>query len=78
MALLTITVAGAAGGLIGYAITDLQCEEGCSTLAGVVGLSAAVVAAVGVGIVAVLALRAMAEWATNSRQQAARDHHPVD
>ena len=35
-------------------------------------------AAVGVGIVAVLALRAMSEWRTSQLQQAARDDHPVD
>jgi len=78
VALLAIGSAGACGGLIGYAVTDLQCPGGCPTMAGVVGLGGAVIAAVGVGIVAVLALRAMAEWQTGSRQQEARDHHPVD
>ena len=78
VALLAIVFAGACGGLVGYAITDLQCPGGCPTMAGVIGLGGAVIAAVGVGIVAVLALRAMAEWRTGSRQQEARDHHPVD
>ena len=78
MALLAIGFAGACGGLVGYAITDLQCTEGCPTMAGVIGLGGATLTAVGVGIVAVLALRAMAEWRTGSRQQVARDHHPVD
>lgn len=63
---------------MGYAITDLQCQDGCPVLAGLLGLIAAVIAALGVGLVAVLALRAMAEWQTNSRQQDARDRHPVD
>ena len=53
-----------AGGLIGFAFTDLQCDDGCSTLAGVGGLIGAVVGAVGVAIVAVLTLRAMDEWNT--------------
>ena len=78
VALLAIVFAGACGGLVGYAITDLQCPGGCPTMAGVIGLGGAVITALGVGIVAVLALRAMAEWRTSSRQQAAREHHPVD
>ena len=78
VALLAIVFAGACGGLVGYAITDLQCPGGCPTMAGVIGLGGAVIAAVGVGIVAVLALRAMAEWRTGSRQQEARDHHPIN
>ena len=78
VALLAIVFAGACGGLVGYAVTDLQCPGGCPTMAGVIGLGGAVIAALGVGIVAVLALRAMAEGRTGSRQQEARDHHPVD
>ena len=78
VALLAIVFAGACGGLVGYAITDLQCPGGCPTMAGIIGLGGAVIAALGVGIVAVLALRAMAEWRTGSRQQEARDHHPVN
>ena len=78
VALLAIGSAGACGGLVGYAVTDLQCPGGCPTMAGVIGLGGAAIAAVGVGIVAVLALRAMAEWRTGSRQQEARNHHPVD
>ena len=53
---------GACGGLIGYAVTDLSCDEGCPATAGAVGLAGAIAAAVGVAVVAVLALRAMAEW----------------
>ncbi len=78
LALAAIVVAGACGGLVGHAVTDLQCTDDCPALAGSMGLLGAVLAAVGVGIVAVLALRAMAEWRTNELQQAARDHHPVD
>ena len=64
LALLAIIVGGVCGGLIGFAFTDLQCDDGCSTLAGVGGLIGAVVGAVGVAIVAVLTLRAMDEWNT--------------
>ena len=78
VALLAITIAGACGGLVGYAITDLHCQEGCPTMAGAVGLVSSALAAAGVAIVAFLALRAMSEWQTGTRQQGARDHHPVD
>ncbi len=62
LAFVAILVGGLCGGLIGYAITDLQCADGCTGLAGGVGLLGAVVGAVGVGVVSVLALRAMGEW----------------
>ena len=77
-AAVAIGLAGACGGLVGYAVTDLQCSDECTALAGSLGLLGAVLAALGVGIVAVLALRAMAEWRTGQIQQAARDHYPVD
>jgi hypothetical protein len=64
LAFVAILIGGVCGGLIGYAVTDLQCTDGCTTLSGVVGLIGAVIGAVGVGIVAVLALRAMSEWRT--------------
>jgi hypothetical protein len=64
LAFVAILVGGACGGLIGYAVTDLQCANGCTTLSGIVGLIGAVIGAVGVGIVVVLALRAMSEWRT--------------
>lgn len=60
----SILIAGLCGGLIGYAIVDLQCEGDCTVLAGSVGLLGAVLFAAGVGVVAVLALRAMGEWRT--------------
>ena len=78
VAAVAIGLAGACGGLVGYAVTDLQCSDECTVLAGSLGLLGAVLAAFGVGIVAVLALRAMAEWKTGQIQQAARDHYPVD
>ncbi len=62
MAFSSVVVAGACGGLIGFAFTDLSCDGGCTTAAGLVGLAAAVGAAAGVGVVAVLVLRAAAEW----------------
>ncbi len=62
IAVVAIVLAGLCGGLIGYAVMDLQCTEGCPTYAGLVGIGAAILAAVGVAIVAVLTLRAMSEW----------------
>lgn len=62
LAFAAILVAGLCGGLIGYAVVDLQCTGDCSVVAGLSGLAGAVIFAVGVGIVAVLALRAMGEW----------------
>jgi hypothetical protein len=59
-----ILLGGLFGGLIGYGFTDLQCTDGCATRAGWMALIGAVIGAVGVGVVAVLALRAMGEWRT--------------
>ena len=64
LAFAAILFGGLCGGLIGYAFMDLQCSGDCATQAGAAGLLGAVVGAVGVGVVAVLALRAMAEWNT--------------
>lgn len=62
LAFSAIIVAGVCGGLIGFAVMDLSCDDGCTTTAGLVGLGTAVGAAIGTGIVAVLTLRAAAEW----------------
>ncbi|HSL59733.1 MAG TPA: hypothetical protein VK866_17930 [Acidimicrobiales bacterium] len=69
LAFAAIVVAGACGGLIGWAVTDLQCDDGCTALAGVGALIGAVIAAGGVAIVAVLTLRAMTEWRTIDERQ---------
>jgi hypothetical protein len=65
LAFVAIVAAGAAGGFIGYAITDLQCTGDCGTATGLGALVGAVIGAGGVAIVAVLALRAMNEWRRN-------------
>ena len=62
IAVVAIALAGLCGGLIGYAVMDLQCTDGCTTYTGLVGIGAAILAAGGVAIVAVLTLRAMSEW----------------
>ncbi len=62
LAFLSVVLAGAFGGIIGYGLVDVGCSGDCG-LAVVAGLAVgAVIGAGGVGIVAVLVLRAMAEW----------------
>ncbi len=74
LAFVAILVAGLCGGLIGYAFTDMQTEGDGTVWAGIGGLVGAVAFAVGVGIVAVLAMRAMGEWRVieHGRDQAER------
>jgi hypothetical protein len=76
LAFLAIVLGGVCGGLIGWSVTDLQCgpepragveaeaedDGGCDTIAGLGAVVGAVVGAGGVAVVAVLVLRAMAEW----------------
>jgi hypothetical protein len=64
IAFVAIIVAGVCGGVIGYAFVDLQCTDSCTAASGAVGVLTAAVAAGGVAVVSVLALRAMAEWRT--------------
>jgi hypothetical protein len=69
LAFAAILLAGLCGGLIGYALVDLQTDEDSVVLAGIGGLVGAVIFAVGVGVVAVLALRAMSEWRVIEHRQ---------
>jgi hypothetical protein len=77
LAFVAILVGGLCGGLIGWSVVDLQCgspdgapgvagaqddDDGCATWSAVGALTGAVIGAGGVGVVAVLVLRAMAEW----------------
>jgi hypothetical protein len=64
LAFAAILVAGACGGLIGYAFVRVQCEGDCGLPNGLGAFIGAVGAAVGVAIVATLVLRAMGEWHT--------------
>lgn len=63
LALAAIVLAGICGGLIGWKVTLLQVVDP-GALAGLGGLVGAVIGAGGVGVVAVLVLRAMGEWNT--------------
>jgi hypothetical protein len=62
LAFCAIVLAGICGALIGSSFVSLQCTGDCITPAGIGALVGAVVAAGGVAVVAVLTLRAMAEW----------------
>jgi ABC-type nitrate/sulfonate/bicarbonate transport system permease component len=55
-----VVVAGIFGGIIGYGVTDVGNHSDATKLIAIVVGS--VIGAAGVGIVAVLVLRAMAEW----------------
>jgi hypothetical protein len=57
-----ILLGGLAGGLIGFALVDIQCDGDCSLGKGLGVLTGAVVCAIGMAVVSVLALRAMGEW----------------
>ena len=71
IAFLVILLGGLAGGLIGFALVDLQCEGDCAILKGIGLLIGASTCAGGMAIVSVLALRAMGEWREISdREQA--------
>lgn len=71
IAFVVILLGGLAGGLIGYALVDLQCDGDCGLGKGIGLLTGAVVCAGGMAIVSVLALRAMGEWREFSdREQA--------
>jgi hypothetical protein len=60
-------LAGVFGGIIGFGLVDVGCTGNCSTAKVVGTLAGAAMAAIGVGIVAVLVLRAMAEWKRRPR-----------
>jgi hypothetical protein len=72
LAFVAILLGGLCGGLIGWALVDIQCTGDCGVLAGITGLLGAVTGAAGVAVVAVLALRAMGEWRTIQHRQAPR------
>lgn len=62
LTVLSVAVAGACGGLIGWAVVDLQCEGSCTPQSSLGALIGALLAAVGTAVICVLAIQAMAEW----------------
>lgn len=72
LAFVAIVVGGACGGLIGVGVVNVQCPGDCTTPSAIGAVLGAVVGALGVAVVAVLALRAMGEWRTIEHGRAAR------
>jgi hypothetical protein len=62
LTVVSVLVAGVCGGLIGWAVADLQCSGDCTVQTGMGGLIGAVLAALGTALICVLAVQAMAEW----------------
>ena len=58
-----VLIAGSVGGVIGWIVTAISCQPAtCVATSGAVAVVAALVSALGVGVVAVLAIRSLAEW----------------
>jgi hypothetical protein len=74
LAFLGVVLAGVFGGIIGWGITDIGCTGNCGASTAIGAVVGALVGAGGVAIVAVLVLRAMAEW--NRQQQLKRGTPP--
>ena len=70
VAFAAIIVAGVCGALIGYSFVNIQCHGDCTTPEGGGAIIGAIIAAVGVAVVAVLVLRAMGEWKTITEERA--------
>jgi hypothetical protein len=62
LAYVGVLLGGLLGGLLGFGLVDTGCHGECATPKAVGTLLGAALAAVGCGVVAVLVLRAMAEW----------------
>ena len=62
VAFAAIILGGIAGGLIGYSLVRVECTGTCALPRGIGVLSGAVIASVGMSVVAVLVLRALGEW----------------
>lgn len=69
---MAILLGGGAGALIGYTLVEVQCEGDCALPLGIGLFVGAIVAAIGMSIVAVLVLRAQGEWRMVQADQAER------
>jgi hypothetical protein len=61
-AFVAICLAGLAGAVIGGSLVSLQCDGDCAVPVGLGLFAGAVVAALGMAVVAVLVMRAAGEW----------------
>ena len=68
-AFVAILLGGLAGGLIGYTLVKLQCHGTCAAQRGLGALFGAIIAALGMSVVAVLVLRAIGEWKEIERRE---------
>lgn len=57
-----VVLAGLLGAAIGFGLAEAGCHGDCGPAIAIAAVVGGVIAAAGVGVVAVLALRAMAEW----------------
>jgi uncharacterized protein YqgC (DUF456 family) len=57
-----VILGGLLGAAIGSGVSDIGCHGDCGTSTAVGAIVGAIIGAIGTGVVAVLALRAMAEW----------------
>lgn len=71
LAYLSVVAAGVLGGSIGAGLVDVMCTGSCGPNVALGAVAGAVVAAGGVAVVAVLVLRAMAEWNTHQARELA-------
>jgi hypothetical protein len=71
LAFIGILAGGLAGALIGYSLIAIQCEGTCALQKGLGIFFGALIAAAGMSVVAVLALRAMGEWREITDREAA-------
>ncbi len=62
MAFASIVLAGICGSLIGWSLVGLECHGNCALPESIGIVVGGVTFALGVAVVAVLGLRAMAEW----------------
>lgn len=62
LAVIGILIGGLAGGLIGFALVDIQCSGNCELATGLGMLIGSIAAAAGTAVVAILVLRAQGEW----------------
>ena len=62
VAFVSILMGGVAGGIIGFALVDIQSDGSSDVARGVGLLAGSIVAAGGTAVIAVLVLRALGEW----------------
>ncbi len=61
-AFVAVVVGGLSGALIGYGLVGIDCVGECDTPKGIAAVIGGILGAVGVAVVAILVLRAFAEW----------------